>query len=421
MAEHPDRSLPQQAEGWADLKGAYRFLNNPRIEPSRIGRTHRTLTRAACVAHPVVLCVQDDSDLSAAKVEAERHVMHTTLAVLPTGELLGVLQQRFFGRVEQPAGETRGQRAARWRESDVWAEAVGEVGPPPAGCRFVHVADRGADNLRFMHACANAGVGFVARARHDRRVDGATGKLWSHLADRPVAGVTAAEVGTQRDGRGRVVRRGRRAGLAVRLARVRLEGPWNHPDGRDEGPLTVNAVHLTEIDPPAGVEAVDWMLLTGEPVTGLEEALAVIDYYRRRWVIEEWHRALKEGCRLGRSQLEGAEALARLTAVLSVVAVRMMQLRDLADRQSDDAAALERLVPPVWIRVVAALANADAPTLTPRQFWRTIARRGGWPGRKGDGRPGWKAVWTGWHDVQQLVEGAEVMRSIHENTLTRCG
>ena len=32
MAHSPQRSLPQQADNWADLKGAYRLLNNPGIE-----------------------------------------------------------------------------------------------------------------------------------------------------------------------------------------------------------------------------------------------------------------------------------------------------------------------------------------------------------------------------------------------------
>ena len=43
----------------------------------------------------------------------------------------------------------------------------------------------------------------------------------------------------------------------------------------------------------------------------------------------------------------------------------------------------------------------DPETLTPKQFWRNIARQGGWIGRKSDGRPGWKTIWRGWYDVHQ--------------------
>lgn len=420
MAEHPERSLSKQTQRWGDLKGAYRFLGNGRIEPGQIGQAHRRLTRQACASHPVVLCVQDDSDLCAVKIEAEQHVMHSTLAVLPTGQLLGVLQQRFFARVQQCPAETRKQRAVRWRESDVWKEAVQEIGQSPCPCRFIHVVDRGGDNLRFMHACVKQDVGFVARAHHDRRVNDATDKLWTHMAEQPVAGTTVAQIGTQRNGLGRIVRRGRQAKLAVRYARVRLEQPWNCHEEHD-GPLTVNAVYLSEIDPPTGVEPVEWMLLTSEPVNNLQEALAIVNYYRCRWVIEEWHRALKEGCRLENSQLKEPAALLRLTAVLSIVAARLLQLRDLADEQGDDANTLRQLLPVTWIGIAAALARTDPNLLTPKQFWQTLARRGGWLGRTRDGRPGWKAVWTGWHDLQQMAEGVELIASINKLTLTGCG
>ena len=266
----------------------------------------------------------------------------------------------------------------------------------------------------------NRNVGFVVRAHHDRRINQATGKLWLHLAAQPIAGVTVGVIGTQRNGLGRIVRAGREAKLAVRYATVRLEQPWNGHEQHD-GPLTVNAIYLSEIDPPAGVEPVDWMLLTSEPVTTFEQALAIIGYYRCRWVIEEWHRALKEGCRLERSQLQDAQALMRLTAVLSVVAIRLIQLRDLADKPGGDAQTLRQLLPATWILIVAALARTDPAALTPQQFWQAIAKRGGWLGRKNDGRPGWKAIWTGWHDVHQLVEGAELIASINKLTLNRCG
>lgn len=267
MARHPQRSLPQQAGTWSELKGAYRFLNNRRVAAGKITAVHRELTRQACAGHPVVLCVQDDSDLCDAKIESERHVMHSALAVLPSGALLGMLQQRFFERVATPNGETRKQRASRWRESDVWQEAVRDVGsaPPAAAAgtttttRFIHVMDRGGDNLRFMHECVRHHAGFVARAHHDRRIDGGRFKLWEHLGSRPVAGTTTAEIGTQRNGKGRIVRRGRDATLAVRYATVRLDEPSNCHEQHD-GPLTVNVVYLREIDPPADAEPVDWML-----------------------------------------------------------------------------------------------------------------------------------------------------------------
>ncbi len=416
MAQHAGESLPRQMQAWADLKAAYRFLNNPRVAPEDIGRAHRATTLANCTSGRVILCVQDDTEIHGVKVAGGRggeegEVLHSTLAVTTGGELLGILDQRWFGHVEAAQGETPGMRAQRWRETDVWADAVGAVaalGEVPEGCRLVHVADRASDNLRFMHACLNGGHGFVIRAKHDRLVEEGTDKLWPHMEVQPTAGCIQAKIGRQRDKAGRITRQGRTATLQVRYATVHLDPPTNHPD-RLEG-LTVQAVYLREENPPSGVEAVDWMLLASEPVKSYADASVIVEIYQTRWVVEEWHRVLKEGCALEQSQAATVEALRRLSALLSIIAVRMLQLRDVArgDRQSDSAM-LQISVDPIWIQVVALLAKSDPTTLTPAQFWHTVAKRGGFIGRKSDGHPGWKVIWRGWYDISQMVQYAQAL------------
>src|ERR1700719_358428 len=164
------------------------------------------------------------------------------------------------------------------------------------------------------------------------------------------------------------------------------------------------------------------MLLTSERVTSLQEALVIVEHYRVRWVIEEWHRAVKEGCRLEHSQLTERSALLRLTAVVSVVGVRLIQLRDLADNPANAEQPLhvQNLAPLLWIQIVAALAKIQALELTAKQFWQTMARRGGWLGRRRERRPGWKTIWQGWRDIQQMVEGAELVRSLNLPPPKKC-
>lgn len=420
MAQAPDQSLPQQAGCWSDLKAAYRLLNNERVEASALGAAHRERVRQAACRHAVVLCVQDDTDLQAARHPGRRHIQHTTLAVLPDGVLLGVLDQRWYQRPRPRPGETRQQRMARWRESCVWSDAARALGPSGDDARWLHVADRASDGLSFMDACVGQGHGFVIRARHDRRVDDARDKLWPRLADAPVLGTLGVTVGEQRTG-GRVTRRGREARVRVHATRVTLDPPWNHPRAdppatdSNNTPLTVHAIYLREVQPPEDTEPIDWMLLTSEPVEDFDDARRLVGYYQRRWVIEEWHRALKEGCRLEQSQLQDAQALQRLAAIQSVVAVRLLQLRDLADTQrhgdaADDPRTRQQAVPTTWITLAAALADTPADRLTPRVFWRILALRGGWPGRTRDGRPGWKTIWRGWHELSQMARGVELMQ-----------
>jgi len=445
MARAPQQSLPQQAGGsggsggWSDLKAAYRLLNNGRVGAGALGAAHRAQVRQAAGRHAVVLCVQDDTDLKAAKQPGRRHIQHTTLAVLPGGELLGVLDQRWFTRPTPAPDETRKQRMARWRESCVWSDAAQALGPSGVEARWLHVADRAADDLNFMDACVGQGHGFVIRARHDRRVQDARDKLWSRLGDAPVLGTLSVTVGEQRAG-GRVTRRGREAQVQVRATRVTLDPPWNHPrprnprnpraprshhvsasatpdppEGSGGASRSVYALYLREPEAPPNTEPIDWMLLTSEPVNHFDDARRLVGYYQRRWVIEEWHRVLKEGCRLERSQLADADSLQRLAAIQSIIAVRLLQLRDLADTQTnggtaDDPHALRQAVPRIWITLIAALTDTPAEQLTPRLFWRTLALRGGWPGRTRDPRPGWQVIWRGWHDLSQMARGIELMQ-----------
>ena len=101
-----------------------------------------------------------------------------------------------------------------------------------------------------------------------------------------------------------------------------------------------------------------------------------------------------------------------VAAIAAAVAVRLLQLRDLArGRAASDAQALRACADPLWIKVVALLAGLEAAVLTPQEFWQTIARKGGFIGRKRDGMPGWKVIWRGWYDISQMVRYAEVLQS----------
>lgn len=445
MAQQPDASLPKQTGGGKDLKAGYRLLSNPEVDPQAIQGPHRLRTAEACAGYPVVLSVQDTTELDFSHRKrmtglgrigdggGRGLVQHTALAVAPGDDvaaspsLLGVLDERWYRRVQPPEGETRRARQARWSEAQVWsdaAEAVAEFvagatpgatpgGVPGAGeqTRLVHVGDRHSDVFGFMHRCRQLGQGFVIRAMHDRYVEGDDGaaptRLYARLErESPVFTMTVG-VGLQREGKR--PRRAREARVAVGYTPVRVPPPRNDPRTADAEAIDGWALLIREDDPPEDAEALRWVLLTREPVRTEADARRVIGYYRARWMIEEWHRVLKEGCRVEKSQLDDAEDAKRLAAIQSVVAVRLLQLRELADRAGDDVEALQGVVPALWIAIAAALAGVQPHRLTPRAFWRTLARQGGHLGRARDPRPGWKVIWRGWYDLQRMAQGAQLL------------
>ena len=422
ITAHPQHSLPKACDDWADLKAAYRFLSNDRVAPDAVQAPHRRETRTRCGQHPVVLVLQDTSELDFTRRRKVRGLgpigdgrgrgllQHTALAVLPDKQGLGVLHQQWSTRTTPPEGETRRERLQRPKKTDCWPETVAAVGRSPARSRFIHVCDREADSFEMMQACDDHDCGFLVRAQHDRCVNRGTDKLWSFMAKQPVISQRQLAL-PAREGRP-----ARTARLAVRCAKVRLEAPKQDPrftESRDVG-----AVYVTEPRPPKGIDPLEWMLLTSQPTHTAEEAELRINWYTCRWVIEEFHKVEKTGCRLEWSQLDDAADLQRLAAIVGVTAVRLLMLRDLAQGATEpnspaqDPTLLQRSVPWLWIVVVARADKKnpiDPVMLTPREFWLRIARQGGYIGRRSDGRPGWSTIWKGWYDFMWMFQGAELM------------
>jgi hypothetical protein len=422
ITAHPQHSLPKACDDWGDLKAAYRFLSNERVTPEAIQAPHRRDTRTRCSGLPLALVLQDTTELDFTNRKQLRGLgpignghgqgllQHTALAVTPSGAVLGVLHQQWSTRITPPEGETRRERLKRPKKTDCWPETVAAVGESPADTRFIHVCDREADSFEMMQACDDHHCGFLIRAQHDRCVRGRTDKLWSFMAQQPVMGQRRLDLPSRHGQRARTAR------LHIRCAQVTLDAPKGDP--RFRRPRDLWVVYVTEPRPPKNVDPIEWMLLTSEPTNTAEQAALRVDWYACRWIIEEFHKVEKTGCRLERSQLDDAEDIKRLSAIVAVTAVRLLMLRDLArgatqpDAPAQDPAVLQRSVPWLWIVVVAwadKKHRTDPATLTPREFWLRIARQGGYIGRRSDGRPGWSTIWKGWYDFMWMFQGAELM------------
>jgi len=163
MAENPMGSLPAQMQGWKETKALYRLLDEPDVTFAALMQPHLHQTREQANASPVVLLVQDTTDIDLShrrkisgvgQIGNERgrgFFVQTVLAVRPeTREVLGCMAQEPFVRIPAPEGEQRYQRRQRQeRETDVWMRQVQAIGTPEPGSMWVHVGDRGADMFPF--------------------------------------------------------------------------------------------------------------------------------------------------------------------------------------------------------------------------------------------------------------------------------
>ena len=242
-----------------------------------------------------------------------------TLEQRPEGTVVGLLGQQCRRPRPAPAQETRGEQLSRPRKSQTWAAALKLAGRPPAGSRWIYVADRESDFYEPLRLCQQHGVDFVVRGGHDRRLADERGHLKAVVAHAPVLGQTTVAV------RARGGQPARTAIVEVRRVRLTLDSPWR-PGGRPARLDELGVVEVREVHAPAGVkEPLHWLLLTSLPCATWAQAQRVVGYYTARWWIEEYHKALKTGAGVETSQLERADRLEPLIAVLSVVAVPSAQ------------------------------------------------------------------------------------------------
>lgn len=438
LARDPMASLPKQLGGQAATKAAYRFLESGQTSYAQLMRPHLEQTKALLQRQKRVLLIQDMTEVDYAHHPKTRglgpigngrhqgYLLQTVLAVDPSSrQVMGIAAQEAFLRQPAPAGETSHQRAKRKRkESEVWQRQVQHIGAAPAGCEYIHVGDRGSDIFAFLRQCLKQGCGFVVRVQHDRRVDGRV-----ELAETPLP-PAARRHGARRaagqeplrhlteevrrwPGRGQQTlrldgnhkRKEREAHLSISWGSLRLWPPDGEA-GKGEVPLVVTLVRTWEPEPPEGEEALEWLLLTSVAIASAEEAWERVDWYRMRWIVEDYHQCLKTGCQLEARQMQTYEGLRTVLGFLAPLAVRLLQLRAVARTEPERPA--QEVLPPEVVQVVAHLAQVSPQSLTARRCWHRIAQAGGYLGRKGDGEPGWKTLWKGWLYIQTLLEGVHL-------------
>jgi hypothetical protein len=416
MAADPGAGLPGQTQSWGDLKAAYRLLHEDDVTHYALSLPHwqHTRQRAEHIDGPV-LFIQDGSQLDFTLRQAQGLgrigddkgqglLIHTTLAVQPgtPPAILGLAHQLVWVREDEPrkGRETRTQRTRRSKESDHWFGALDAIGPVPANACWVSVGDRESDIFQYWQRAKARGWECLLRLVQDRRIlrdDDSLDHLQSCVAHLMPQAHQVMSLRSRPD------QPARTAKLSLAWTSMRILPPRNDPTLCHEPPLTVWVLRVWEEAAPADVKPLEWLLLSTLPIEDAEQARERALWYRHRWLIEQYHKALKTGCRMESSQLRQGAALMRLLGLLSIVAVRLLQVESLARLVPDLPAA--RVVDRQMLDFVCHLRHLDPATMTVYQFWREVARYGGFLGRKGDGEPGWQTLWRGWQYLYPRFEG----------------
>ena len=256
-------------------------------------------------------------------------MVHTTLAVDgETGYPIGILDQQRWIRVPKAEREKVAEESVALKESARWQNAAmrsTEVlagGDAPFAGRIVSVADREADIYSLLRWHNEAHVGFVIRSKHNRaQADAAGLRIWDSLDSFRFLGTREITI-PQRGGQGVSINQKERAPRPKRTAQTEL---WacsqiSIGDPKAEGkPIVVNAVLVSESNPPDGEEPLQWRLLTDQPVETPQDVFRVVRYYEQRWTIEEFHKTWKTGCRVETRPFQDPETVERMLVILSLI------------------------------------------------------------------------------------------------------
>jgi hypothetical protein len=421
VAADPAASTPAQAEKWSDLKAAYRLINNPNVTFDAIATPHWEATRQVAPGTYLILCDTTEINFGwdntatglgplGQGTTGRGFLLHSGLMVnAETEEVIGLAGQKIHYRKAAPKGESRTKRLARDRESQVWGALVDQIGSPGEGVRFVNVCDRGADNFEvYCKSLLNQQDWIVRAARLNRNIEyqGKTMQLSECIEQLPLAGTY--ELSYRSDEHGN-----RTAKIEVRSGTIMMPAPRHQsPWLQDLGITTIaqNVVVVQEVKAPKGVKPLRWVLLTSLPASTFDEAWTVIDYYEQRPVVEDLHKCMKTGCSIEKRQYETSERLEAITGLLSVTAVRLLQIRS-ASRETPDLP-VEDVIPARWVDMLSYLRGKKIETIG--EFYRQLAGLGGHMLRSCDGNPGWITLWRGFEKLHMAL------RSEHKYT-QRCG
>jgi len=306
------------------------------------------------------------------------------------------------------------------RESLRWGRAV-EAFEGDREDRFeaIHVMDAEADFFELLSEMVSSVARFIVRAgQFDRNIvaDGEAAKLrefvdqLAPICQRVVTLSARRYIGKRQPAttkKRHPARDARLAKLYIAAGSLTLRKTRYSKTGND---VEVNVLRIWEPRPPRGAPAVEWVLLTTEPIASAEEVERIVDWYRQRWVIEEFFRALKSGCSLEARQLESYSALVKVTAILSPIAYRLLLLRGM-ERRKPGQTPLNFFSATELKLIQLDDANAGAaPPETLADAMRMLARMGGHI--KNNGRPGWQTLSRGYQHLLILVRGYELSRGI---------
>ena len=451
IVRHPGGSLPEKLRSPKELAGLYHLVNCKTVTHESVLAPHRDTTLQKITEHDgPILVIHDTTELDFTGHKSLKDtgqlgngscrgwLCHNSLAVSPKNrEVLGLASQILHRRPIVSKKESAAEKRDRVdRESRLWLHGTQTL---PSDRKIVDVCDRGADTFEFLEHEALSGRTFVVRSCRVRSMipghaddpgktnDDSSTLLHEFTRALPSLGqwtlsVPAAKIeknvktGKNRTSKKTIIdRKAREAVLHVGAAPIRLCAPSRKAGQHGTQPLVLWIVRVWEPNPPEGVEPLEWFLLTNHPVTTFADGWDVVDWYECRWIVEEYHKAQKTGCAIQDPQFTNSARLHPMIALLSVVALSLLNLRELSRRADAKSRPASDIIAADYVAILSVWRHGKVKTdWTIHDFCFALARLGGHQNRKNDHHPGWIVLWRGWAHLQDMMDGANALKKLNK-------
>lgn len=407
----------------SEVESSYRFLRNDAVKPAAIREGGFNSTARLANKEKTLLAIEDTTTLSykhqaaaelgytsnSPSAKSKGFNVHSILLLAEdTGRSVGLIEQSWYCRDDASYGKSKNKRTRDYhdKESYKWEHASLSMSKrlSPKIQDVISVCDREADIYDYLFYKISNNQRFIVRARENRKTTSVEHKLFEQVLQTPPLGTYKVQV-QQKGGR-----KARVATVEYHSAPVKLVLPKHQKNEGYPPTLSVNVVAAKEIKTDGTEETLEWVILTSEPVNTSELTRKVIKNYELRWRIEDYHKAWKSGVGVEELRLQSKENLERAGSILAFIAVKLLQMREIAlsspDELNQDIPVTHLLTTDEWRVLWITTRKSKPPKKTPNVKWayKSLGKLGGWYDSKRTGIIGWNALWKGWFRLMDKVE-----------------
>jgi hypothetical protein len=400
------------------------FFSNPKVCSKKLLSPHivHTVKRLKETDAKYILAIQDITVLNYSSHRAKTEIgrigrtgktdqyglfQHSTLCVSDRNECLGLIDLQHFHNDDFETDTHHHDRPIEAKKTMCWINALRNMRNHLAGVEkpIITVADREGDFFEFLHELMQHKESFVIRSKHNRHTGEKHHVRGDKISDLFKKQIDIGEMEVRlNDVRTHEIKT---INLRVQcLQAVNLPAPERGKKGRqvkDYSPITVNIVKAYN-------ETYSWLILTDLPVNTLEECKVVLQIYKERWHIEDYHKILKTAYQIDELYLHASRAaIENALTMISISACRLYWLIYVS-RVDKVAKANSVFKDYEWKAIYIYFKEKIPPEPPPlSDVILQIARLGGYKHKKNATPPGIKTMWIGF---QSFNVAAEMYNSI---------